>query len=357
MKVFVSIFCCLVFISSPIVANDLKVVTRNLEPFSFVEFNTRKGYAIELWSEIARHLNVKYDLKIASNAKEIIDLVGQNKCEVGVGALSVTSEREEIVDFSQPFFDSGLQILTVNNVDSNFTGVFNEFFKFFLNLRFIVSFLLIMFFIVLISHLVWKYEHKKNPEMWPVNYKSGLWESFWWSISILLVGGADNKGPISVGGRLVAILWMILSIVFLSFVTASFTATMTLKSLKSEINGPNDLHGKNVATVKSSTSEVWLNDKGIIVSSYNDIEECIKALKQKKVQAIVYDAPILNYYSYKLKDNTITIAGPIFNRQNYAFALPENSNLREKINRVLLLLNENGFCKDLKIKWFGNEHI
>ena len=214
-----------------------------------------------------------------------------------------------------------------------------------------------MFFIVLISHLVWKYEHKKNPEMWPVNYKSGLWESFWWSISILLVGGADNKGPISVGGRLVAILWMILSIVFLSFVTASFTATMTLKSLKSEINGPNDLHGKNVATVKSSTSEVWLNDKGIIVSSYNDIEECIKALKQKKVQAIVYDAPILNYYSYKLKDNTITIAGPIFNRQNYAFALPENSNLREKINRVLLLLNENGFCKDLKIKWFGNEHI
>ena len=58
-----------------------------------------------------------------------------------------------------------------------------------------------------------------------------------------------------------------------------------------------------------------------------------------------------------MKDNSITIARPIFNRQNYAFALPENSNLHEKINRVLLLLNENGFCKDLKIKWFGNEHI
>ena len=357
MKVFVSIFCCLVFISSPIVANDLKVVTRNLEPFSFVENNKRKGYAIELWEEIAKELNIKYDLKIASTGKEIIHLLDNKSCDVGVGAISVTSDREEMVDFSQPFFESGFQILTLNEFDSDNSNIITEFLSSFINLKFLGSFLIIILSILIVSHIVWRYEHKKNPEMWPKNYKKGIWESFWWSISILLVGGADNKGPVSVGGRLIAIFWMILSIIFLSFVTASFTASLTLKSLKGEINGPNDLNGKTVATLKSSTAEEWLNNKGIIINSFDNVDNCIKALNQKKVQAIVYDSPILNYQLHKLNDNSLCIVGPIFNRHNYAFAIKENSNLREKINRVLLVLNENGFCKDLKIKWFGNEHI
>ena len=52
LKFFLTLFFSLFLFSNAIVANDLKVVTRNLEPFSFVEFNTRKGYAIELWAEI-----------------------------------------------------------------------------------------------------------------------------------------------------------------------------------------------------------------------------------------------------------------------------------------------------------------
>jgi polar amino acid transport system substrate-binding protein len=349
-----SLFFALSFLTY---ANQIKVVTRNLEPFSFIEENKRKGYAIELWEEIAKQLNVKYDLKIASTAKEIIHLVDNKSCDVGVGALSVTSDREEMVDFSQPFFESGFQILTLNEFDSDNSNIITEFLTSFINWKFLGSFLIIILSILIVSHIVWRYEHKKNPEMWPKNYKKGIWESFWWSISILLVGGADNKGPVSVGGRLIAIFWMILSIIFLSFVTASFTASLTLKSLKGEINGPNDLNGKTVATLNSSTAEEWLNNKGIIINSFDNVDDCIKALKQKKVQAIVYDSPILNYQLHKLEDNSLCIVGPIFNRHNYAFAIKEKSDLREQINRVLLLLNENGFCKDLKNKWFGNENI
>ncbi len=47
-----------------------------------------------------------------------------------------------------------------------------------------------------ISHHVWKYEHPVNEEMWQKAYSSGLGESFWLTISIFLVDGADNKGPV-----------------------------------------------------------------------------------------------------------------------------------------------------------------
>jgi len=29
--------------------------------------------------------------------------------------------------------------------------------------------------------------------MWPKDYKKRMWESLWWTVSTLLVGGADNK--------------------------------------------------------------------------------------------------------------------------------------------------------------------
>jgi polar amino acid transport system substrate-binding protein len=84
------------------------------------------------------------------------------------------------------------------------------------NLELIGAFLLLMVTMFIISHLVWRYEHKVNGDQWPEDYKAGMWESFWWTISTLLVGGADNKGPVGVGGRIVAVVWMLLSIVLVS---------------------------------------------------------------------------------------------------------------------------------------------
>jgi len=185
-----------------------------------------------------------------------------------------------------------------------------------------------------------------------------LWESFWWTISTLLVGGADNKGPVGVGGRIIAIIWMLLSIVLVSFLTASFTTTMTVNSLKGEINGPGDLPGHTVATIGGSTSEAWLaarNKEGNIqLVLFNDIESCVTALKKGKAQAVVFDAPILSYTKNRSGDSNLELVGAVFEKQNYGFAVPQDSPLRERLNRALLALNERGFIEELRQKWFGD---
>lgn len=335
-------------------AAKLRVATRNLEPFSFDKEGRRVGFAAELWDQLARETGHEYEIQVVNSAQEIIDAVKNKTADVGVGAISVTSKREEVIDFSQPFYESGLQVLVAGGGGSfadNIVQMISNLFS----LELIGMFLLLMATMFIISHLVWRYEHKVNGDQWPEDYKSGIWESFWWTLSTLLVGGADNKGPVGVGGRIVAIVWMLLSIVLVSLLTASFTTTLTINTLKGDINGPGDLPGRKVATVKGSTTETWLTEKGSKVTALTDVVECIAALRDGKVQAVVYDAPVLQYEAAKLNDEKLQMVGPVFMRQNYAFALQQDSPLREKLNQALLTMHERGIGIELRKKYFGEE--
>jgi polar amino acid transport system substrate-binding protein len=333
-------------------AEKIRVVTRTIEPFSFEKDGRRVGYAMELWDQVAREAGLEYEVQTAATAQDMIDALKNKTTDAGVGALSVTASREEAIDFTQPFYESGLQVL-VAGAGGGFMDSLGQLLGNLFNWQLIGMFFLLVATMVGISHLVWMYEHKINEDMWPKDYKQGMWESFWWTISTLLVGGADNKGPVGVGGRVIAIVWMLLSIVLVSLLTASFTTTLTVNSLKGDINGPSDLPGRDVATIKGSTSEDPLITMGAKVQTFATVTECVAALKSGRVQAVVYDAPMLRYAVNQSGDDKLQMVGPVFDRQNYAFALQDGSALRERVNRALLALTERGVGTELRKKWFG----
>lgn len=338
-------------------AEKIHAVTRNVEPFSFEKDGRRVGYSVELWDALARETGMEYDMQTVGSAKEMIAALEAKTADVAVGALSITSQREAVCDFTQPFYDSGLQILVAGKGSSSLASTWQLITNLF-NLKLVGVFFLLILAMLIISHFVWLYEHKVNGEMWPASYRHGLWESFWWTICTLLVGGADNKGPVGVGGRIVAIVWMLLSIVLVSFLTASFTTTMTVNSLKGDISGPGDLPSHSVATIGGSTSEAWLTgrnaDGTIKVKPFKDVNACVAALKDGQVQAVVFDAPILSYTMHQSGDTNLDLVGPVFEKQNYGFAVQQDSLLRERLNRALLALNERGFLEELRKKWFGD---
>ena len=357
---FLSFFCrvllgCLALLSlGAAQAEKIKVVTRYIEPFSFEKDGRNVGFSIELWNELAREAGLESETTVVDSAAKMVDALKDKSADAAVAALSITSEREAVVDFTQPFYESGLQILVSGGGSSSLSSIW-QMIKNLFNLQLVGLFLLLVLTMFMVSHLVWRYEHKVNGDMWPADYKQGLWESFWWTVSTLLVGGADNKGPVGVGGRLVAIAWMLLSIVLISFLTASFTTTMTVNSLKGEINGPGDLPGRKVATLAGSTSEKWLVAKGIDTVPAPDLAAAIQAMKLGRAKAVVYDAPMLSYYLNQSGDTGLQLAGPVFDRQNYGIGVQEDSPLRERLNRALLALNERGFLEELRRKWFGGE--
>ena len=336
----------------------LRVVTRNIEPFSFERDGQRIGFAMELWADVAKELKLEYEVTTVNSAKEMVEAVQNKTADVAVGALSITSEREKIIDFSQPFYESGLQIMAGQQA-GGFTDVILGMFRNLFTWKLIVGVVVTILVMLIISHLVWMYEHPVNEDQWPRSYLAGMGESFWWTLSIFLVGGADNKGPVGMGGRIVATIWMLASVIAVSLLTASLSAVLVVDSLTSDINGPNDLPGKKVATIGGSTAENWLKkfeggDK-IKVQTFPDIPACIEALKKNEVKAIVFDAPILKYYLTKPGMSNLALVGVPFARNNYGFGLQQDSPLREPINRVLLNLHENNVIRELEEPWFGKE--
>ena len=91
---------------------SLRVATRLVKPFVFEENGNLTGFSVELWNEIAKQLNVKSEFIVKPTVKELLDAVKSKGVDLGISAISITAERELEMDFSQPMFDAGLQIVT-----------------------------------------------------------------------------------------------------------------------------------------------------------------------------------------------------------------------------------------------------
>ena len=79
-----------------------------------------------------------------------------------MGAISVTSKREEVIDFFQPFYESGLQVLIAGG--ASFADNIFQLIKKLFSQELIGMFLLLVAAMFVISHLVWRYEHKVNAD-------------------------------------------------------------------------------------------------------------------------------------------------------------------------------------------------
>ena len=254
------------------------------------------------------------------------------------------------MDFTQPFFDeSGLQIATHGRSAGSALSVFATFFRA-ENLK-VVGLMLAILFVA--SNLLWYAERRKNPESFPETFKEGWFEALWWCVSTMLTGGCENIAPRGLPGRLVGVVWMIGGIALTSYVTATLAAAMTVNTLTSDVKGLSDLQSQPTATVKGSSAEAYLKALKFDVRSFDDVDGAMEALIKNDVKGVVYDSPILRYYLSNHTGTDLQLAGPIFEKQAYGFALPLGSPLRKKINQTMLKQDILQYHDDLDKQWFS----
>ena len=121
-----------------------------------------------------------------------------------------------------------------------------------------------------------------------------------------------------------------------------------------QIKGPEDLRRRRVATTRQSTSAAFLRDIKARVYSFAVIKHAYSALLDKKVDAIVFDAPVLlNYADYTGKGH-VQMVGPLFRKEDYGIVFPRNSPLRKQVNDALSGLRKDGTYQKLYDRWFTN---
>src|SRR5256885_4052084 len=192
----------------------IRVVTKPVEPFAFNDGRQFKGFSIDLWEAVAREAGFQFELQNLETVPQMLDALKTKQADVAIAAISITAERHAMMDFSQPYYDSGLQILVATNTarGGSVAGNLSHQFMNWNSVRVVGLVLLVMF---LISHLVWWFERRRNPEMYPEPYGPGVWESFWWTISMLCTGGCGAEGAVGIPAPLVAVLWVGGGLVFL----------------------------------------------------------------------------------------------------------------------------------------------
>lgn len=333
-------------------AQPLQVYTKPIEPFSFERDGKALGFSIELWSRVAAEIGVTYELHWVKTVGELIDVIKTKKADVGIAAISITAEREAVVDFSTPFYESGLAVLVKTHGQGAASVIAQAVFT-----PTVLKFVLILLAIlIVVAHLIWFFERHNNSDQFPKPYRRGIWEAAWWAISTILSGGCDAKGPNAVVGRIVGAFWMLVCIIVITYFTAAITTIMTVNQLSSDIQGVNDLPGKHVATVKGSTAERYLQEHGMKVHAFETIDGAYDALDKDVVVAVVYDQPILDYHVQMAGSDSMQVVGRLFQRQNYGIGLQESSPYRKQINSALLKLREQGVIDELYTKWFGSDH-
>ena len=330
----------------------LRVATRIIAPFVIQNGDRYTGFSIELWEAIAERLNLKSQYQPEPNVMKLLDAVQSGQADVGVAGISITSKREQILDFSQPIIEGGLQILVRDSngdggkIPSLFTVMFSQQ---------VLQLLGMMALIALIpAHIVWLFERRREDGILENRaYFPGIFKALWWAGGTL--GAQADEMPRSVFGRFVALIWMFISIVFVAYFTAAVTAAFTVSQLRGTIEGPDDLPGKQVATTAGSTAEAYLKEERAQVSAFAQIEDCYRALNQGKVDAVVFDSPVLLYYAAHEGKGRVQVVGPVFKNEGYGIVVPNGSRLRKPINTTLLRLKEDGTYHQIHDRWFGDQ--
>ena len=106
--------------------------------------------------------------------------------------------------------------------------------------------------------------------------------------------------------------------------------------MTSPIKGPDDLMRVRVGSVLDTTSSDYLRENRIPFHSYKTAPEGLRAIAEGKIEALVYDKPILRYLIRNEFPGDLEVLPTTFDRQDYGIALPVGSPLREPINVVLL---------------------
>ncbi len=307
------------------------VATRAVPPFAYRgESGEWQGIAIELWERVAAELKLRSEYREVS-LRGMLGAVETGTMDVAVGALSVTPEREITFDFTHPFYHTGLGIAVPVEESSGWLPVLRSL----TSPQFLGVVGSLLTLLAIVGAVVWVLERRRNPQF-PSDPVKGIGAGLWWSSVTMTTVGYGDKAPTSFGGRFVALIWMFVSVVLISTITASLTTSLTLGALSGKVSSEADLANVRTATVVGSTSERRMQRNGVHAKAYDDLGAALSALDAGDVDAVVYDKPLLLYRVRTGYAGKLYVLELDFEPQDYAIALPTGSRWREPVNRLLL---------------------
>lgn len=331
------IIACLLAIAIPTFAqSELTVVVSELAPCAMQNEGEWMGFSVELWEEIAQELDWEYTLS-AQDIPTILSQVETNEADVGIGCISVNFEREQRLDFTHPILDGGVKALSRRSM-----GVLPQ-----LSRESQIMLLLLLSVVLVFAHLMWLSE--RGRETINDRYFPGIFEACWFSIVTMSTVGYGDVAPRRWLGRISAMLIILLGVTTFGIIFGQFAADAISPPAANPVSSYTDLHKYRIGAKVGTYAYDYLKDSDLEIVDYDSMDSAIEDLRNRDIDLVVHDNVAVRYAARKNGDLVETNA--TFYPHHLGFALKEDSELVESINRALLKLRQDGRYQAIHDKW------
>ncbi|GLH09406.1 Chemosensory protein [Gryllus bimaculatus] len=396
-----------------------ETILRNMSAvtvYTIVTLEKFKGYCIDLIEEIKNITTFEYDIYHvpdgeAGNMDEngkwngMIKELIEKRADIALGALSVMAERENVIDFTVPYYDLvGITILmkkpkTPTSLFKFLTVLENEVWLCILAAYFFTSFLMWIFD-------RWSpYSYQNNREKYKDDEEKrefNLKECLWFCMTSLTPQGG-GEAPKNLSGRLVAATWWLFGFIIIASYTANLAAFLTVSRLDTPVESLDDLskqykiqyapimgssaytYFQRMADIENRFYEIWkdmsLNDSltdversKLAVWDYpvsdkytkilqamteakfpKNMTEALERVRESKTSsegfAFIGDATDIKYL--QLTNCDLQVVGEEFSRKPYALAVQQGSPLKDQFNNAILQLLNKRKLEKLKERWWN----
>ncbi|KAG8364025.1 hypothetical protein BUALT_Bualt19G0083300 [Buddleja alternifolia] len=278
---------------------------------------------------------------------ELISMITSNVFDAVVGDIAIVPNRTKIVDFTQPYIESGLVVVApIRKLNSS-------------GWVFLLPFPPLMWgitgaFVLIVGVVVWMLEHRINDDFRGPPKKQCV-TILWFGFSTMFF--AHRQKTVSTLGRTVLIIWLFVVLIITSSYTASLTSILTAQQLAPSIRGIESLITSNdhIGFQVGSFAENYLIGELNIAKSrlvpLGSPEEYADALTRGRVTALVDERPYVDLFLSKYC--MFQVVGQEFTNSGWGFAFPKDFPLAMDMSTAILTLSENGELQRIRNKWLN----
>ncbi|XP_070517537.1 glutamate receptor ionotropic, kainate 2 isoform X2 [Cardiocondyla obscurior] len=342
-----------------------------------------EGYSVDLIYEISRLLGFNYTFRLVpdgrygsynAQTKEwdgMIKELLEQRADLAIGDLTITYDREQVVDFTTPFMPLGISILYRKpvkqppNLFSFLSPLSLDVWIYMATAYLGVSVLL--FILARFSPYEWENPHPCNGQSEVLENEFTLLNSLWFTIGSLMQQGSDIA-PKAVSTRMVAGMWWFFTLIMISSYTANLAAFLTVERMDSPIESAEDLAKQTkikYGALKGGSTASFFKDSNFStyqrmwsfmesakppVFTASNVEGVDRVIKGKGSYAFLMESTSIEYVIERNCD--LTQIGSLLDSKGYGIAMPPNSPYRTAISGAILKLQEEGKLHMLKTRWW-----
>ncbi|KAK7386083.1 hypothetical protein VNO78_32172 [Psophocarpus tetragonolobus] len=319
--------------------------------------NAVQGYCIDIFLAAIKLLPyaVQYKFILFGDGQnnpsyyDLVNMISSDVFDAAVGDIAIVTDRTKIVDFTQPYIESGLVVVApVKKLKSHAWAFLRPFTP--------PMWGVTAFFFLFVGAVVWILEHRTNDEFRGPP-KEQIVTVLWFSFSTMFFAHRENT--ISPLGRIVLIIWLFVVLIINSSYTASLTSILTVQQLSSPITGIDSLIssseriGFQVGSFAANYLTEQLNIPKHRLIPLGSPEEYAVALEKGTVAAVVDERPYVELFlSNHCK---FSIRGQEFTKSGWGFAFPRDSPFAVDMSTAILTLSENGELQRIYEKWLSEK--